>query len=201
MTAPLSSFLAVALAATVGAGAAVAQTATPAHRRPAPPAAAPAPPQPATSVASGMGAVVASPTQKLATALNQIGLTSCSAAVMQAGTFLFEDGQANFIVQPLGPDANRWPTVIVIEGAHAAQGTTRLTTLTVSPGPACSGFYQQTIYWPQPCAELKRTVFADFKTTGLLLKHVEVSELNAAVQLYLTPAGAGCLSEKKELFR
>ena len=148
-----------------------------------------------------MGGLVASPTQKLAAALNQIGLTSCSAAVMQAGAFLFEDGQANFIVQPLGPDANRWPTVIVIEGAHAAQGATRLTTLTIAPGPSCSGFYQQTIYWPRPCAELKKTVFADFKTTGILLKQVEVSELNAAVQLYLTPAGAGCLSEKKELFR
>ena len=186
------------MAAAMTAGVADAQT-TPRKHPVAPPAAA-ASAQP-TSVAAGMGGVAPSPTQKLATALSQIGLTSCSAAVMQAGAFLFEDGQANFIVQPLGPDANRWPTVIVIEGAHAALGTTRLTTLTIAPGPACSGFYQQTIYWPQPCAELKKTVFSGFKTTGLLLKHVEVSELSPAVQLYLTPAGAGCLSEKKELFR
>lgn len=173
-----------------------AQAAHPAPKPAAPAAASPAP----TGVATSMGVVTQPPTQRLSQALAQIGLTSCSAVIMQAATFLFEDGQANFTVQPLGPDANRWPTVIVIEGQHRFMGTTRLTTLTVSPGSTCSGFYQQIIWWPQPCDQLKKTVFADFKTSGVLLKQVQVSELGPGLQLYLQPAGTGCISTKKELF-
>lgn len=162
--------------------------------------AAPSAPTAPSAVASGMGAVTVPPEQRLAAALNQIGLGACSSAVLQAGRFLFEDGEANFTVQPIGPDANRWPTVIIIEGAHARMGRTRLSTLTIAPGQTCSGFYEQVIYWDQPCADLKRTVFATFKDIGVLLKNVQVSELNPGLQLYLTPAGKGCTSVKKELF-
>ena len=152
------------------------------------------------AVAAAMGPVVEPPAQRLSEALSQIGLTACAAPVMQAGSFLFENGEANFTVQPLGPDANRWPTVVMIEGAHAAMGKTRLSTLTIAPGAGCSGFYQQVIYWTQACPELKRTVFAPFNTTRVLLRNVQISELNAGVQLYLMPAGTGCVSVKKELF-
>lgn len=103
-------------------------------------------------------------------------------------------------LQPLGPDANRWPTVIVIEGAHQTMGRTRLSTLMVSPGPTSSGLYEQLIYWDMPCAKLKSTVFAGFGAPHVLLRNVQVGELNPGLQLYLTPAGAGCISVKKELF-
>jgi hypothetical protein len=147
-----------------------------------------------------MGQAAPSPIERLNAALSQIGITACAGAVQRAAGFLFEDGEANFSIQPLGPDANRWPTVIVIESAHATMGRTRLTTLTVSPGPGCSGFYEQVIYWPQPCDELKKSVFAAFQPPHPLLRDVEVSELSPAVQLYLIPAGAGCTSVKKEMF-
>jgi hypothetical protein len=147
-----------------------------------------------------MGGQVQTPSQRLASALAQIGLTACAAAAQHAADFLFEDGDANFTVQPLGPDANRWPTVIVIEGAHQAMGRTRLSTLTVSPGPTCSGFYEQVIWWDMPCDRLKTSVFAAFGAPRALLRNVLVSELNPGLQLYLTPAGPGCTSVKKELF-
>lgn len=147
-----------------------------------------------------MGQAALSPAARLSVALGQIGLGACAGAVERAANFLFEDGDASFTVQPLGPDANRWPTVIVIEGAHAALGRTRLSTLTVSPGPTCSGFYEQVIYWPMSCERLKATVFASFGAPHPLLRNVLVSELNAGLQLYLLPAGAGCTSVKKEMF-
>jgi hypothetical protein len=181
-----AAFAALFLAAAIGV------PAWAAHR----PAAAAAP----NAVAAAMGPVVQPPAQRLAQALTQIGLTACAAPVMQAGSFLFENGEANFTIQPLGPDANRWPTVVMIEGAHATMGKTRLSTLTIAPGAGCSGFYQQVIYWPQACPELKRTVFAPFTSTRVLLRNVQISELNAGVQLYLMPAGTGCVSVKKELF-
>ena len=166
-------------------------------QRPLAPAHAPAA---AGGVAGSMGGAAQTPSQRLAAALAQIGLTTCAAAAQRAADFLFEDGEANFTVQPLGADANRWPTVIVIEGAHPAMGRTRLSTLTVSPGPTCSGLYEQVIYWDMPCAKLKASVFSGFSAPRTLLRNVEVSELNPGLQLYLTPAGAGCISVKKELF-
>ena len=154
----------------------------------------------ASSVAGGMGQAAQSPADRLNAALQQVGMQGCAGAINRAARFLFEDGDANFTLQPLGPDTNRWPTVVVIESAHPAQGKVRFTTLTVSPGQSCSGFYEQVIYWPTPCAELKKTVFAEFANTRVILHDVVVSELGPALQVYLMPAGAGCNSVKKELF-
>ena len=91
--------------------------------------------QGAGNVAAGMGGAVASPADRLDAAMTQIGLTQCAAVVDKAARFLFEDGEVNFTVQPLGPDANRWPTVIMIEGSHPGrQARCDSPPLTVSPG-------------------------------------------------------------------
>ena len=159
---------------------------------------------PAAGVAGGFRSNVAPPMQRLTAALAQIKLTVCATVFQQAGAFVFESGEANFTVQPLGPDANRWPTVVTIESVHAATPQTkgpqtRLTTLIVAPAGTCSGTYQQVIYWPESCTLLKARVFSDFKAEKPLLAKVLVSEANPGLQLYLTPAGPGCVSVKKEL--
>jgi hypothetical protein len=171
-----------------------------ASAKPAAAAEAPQPPSPRgvdAAVARGMSDE--SPSQQVARALQAIHLTTCAAAVQQATDFLFEGQDANFIAQPLGPDSDRWPTVFVIESADPAGGHTRFATLMIAPN--CSGMYEQTIYWPQPCSVVKATVFAKFTGEHLLLSEVKVSDSGPALQVYLTPAGAGCLSIKKELFR
>lgn len=150
-----------------------------------------------SAVARGMSD--SNPSQQVARALQAMHLTACAGAVQQATDFLFEGQEANFIAQPLGPDADRWPTVFVIESADPAGGHDRFATLMVSPN--CSGMYEQTIYWPQPCSVVKSTVFAKFTGEHPLLKEVQVSDSGPALQVYLTPAGAGCVSIKKELFR
>lgn len=157
-----------------------------------------------TGVAAGMGAKPASPADDLADAFVKIGLTRCASKAQRAANFVFEDGAAAFTVQPLGPDANAWPTVITIESAHAPAGSPpRFSTVTIAPGPGCAGFYEQIIAWPNPCEELARTVFAGFSATRRLYRQVQVSELNAGLQLYLLPqaGGRGCTSIKRELFR
>ena len=150
-----------------------------------------------STLARGMSDV--SPGQQLARALQAMHMTACVGAVEQAANFLFEGQDANFIAQPLGPDADRWPTVFVIESADPAGGRNRFSTLMISSN--CSGMYEQTIYWPQPCAVVKSTVFPKFTGEHPLLSEVQVSDSGPALQLYLTAAGAGCISTKKELFR
>ena len=123
----------------------------------------------------------------------------------QVGGFLFDGAHAQFVVQPLGPDANRWPTVVTAESSHAGVGPkaaeqTRLTTLIVAPAGSCSGLYNQVIYWPEPCPGLKARLFASYTNERPLLARVRQSEANPGLQLYLMPAGTtGCVSIKKEL--
>lgn len=156
----------------------------------------------APGVAGGFRTNATTPIARLNSALAQLRLTACASVIQQAGAFIFETGEANFTVQPLGPDTNRWPTVVTIESSHAtAKGPqTRLTSLIVAPAGTCSGFYQQVIYWPETCAALKARVFAGFGPEKPLLGRVMASEANPGLQLYLTPAGpTGCVSVKKEL--
>lgn len=151
-------------------------------------------------VAGNIGSMPGSTEQRLADALNSIGMTRCTTRAVQVGRFLIEGSDANFIVQPLGPNGDMWPTVITMESSHASNGTTRLSMISISPN--CAGFYQQTIYWNQPCAVLRSGTFAAFTGARRLLANVTFGELDAATQLYLMPAGPqGCVSVKKELFR
>ena len=157
------------------------------------------------SVAGGFRSAQApTPVQRLNAAVQQLGIRACAPVFAQAGGFLFEDGRAEFVVQPLGPDVNRWPSVVTAESSHPggtprAPRQTRLTTLIVAPAGSCSGLYQQVIYWPEPCTTLKTRVFAGFGAERPLLANVRQSEANPGLQLYLMPAGAGCVSVKKEL--
>ena len=146
----------------------------------------------------------ASGIQRLMTAVGQLRLTSCAPVFQQAGGFLFENADVQFVVQPLGPDTNRWPTVVTAEGSYpmktATPNQTRLTTLVVAPAGTCSGLYQQVIYWPEPCPALKARVFGAFTNDRPLLARVRQSEASPGLQLYLMPAGpSGCVSVKKEL--
>jgi hypothetical protein len=163
-----------------------------------------------TQVALGQGGVAGGfrqapgPAQRLAMAVRQVGVRTCAPVLDQAAGFLFEGGRAEFVVQPLGPDANRWPTVVTAESSHSggtakAPAQTRLTTLVVAPAGSCSGLYQQVIYWPESCTALKARVFGAFTAEHPLLERVRQSEANPGLQLYLLPAGTGCVSVKKEL--
>jgi hypothetical protein len=157
-----------------------------------------APPPADAAVSSGMNDA-ANPSHELLLDLQQMHLTNCAASVQQAMSFLFEGRQAHFIAQPLGPDSDRWPAVFVVESAPPGGGHSHLATLMIAPN--CSGMYEQVIYWSQPCDVVKSTIFAKFTGEHVLTRDVKVSDSGPAIELYLTPAGSGCVSVKKELFR
>lgn len=157
----------------------------------------------AVAQSGGVGAAFRAPPDALArlnAAIKSINLNTCAPIVSQAASFLFDRGDVQFVIQPLGPDANRWPTVVTSEGTNGPKPQTRLSTLIVAPAGTCSGLYQQVIYWPETCASVKTRIFADFKGEKPFLRNVRVSEANPGLQLYLMPAGTtGCVSVKKEL--
>ncbi len=190
-----SSRAARALAASVALAAAVFGPLAPAHAQAVRRAEAP---RADAAVSSGMNDT-ANPSHELLLDLQQMHLTNCAASVQQAMTFLFEGTAARFTAQPLGPDSDRWPAVFVVETDPPAGGHSHLSTLMIAPN--CSGMYEQVIYWSQPCDVVKSTVFAKFTGDHALARDVRVSDSGPAIELYLTPAGAGCVSVKKELFR
>lgn len=151
-----------------------------------------------------MGPPRAAPIQRLMASLQEIGLTACAMQFQQAGGFLFGDDPGEFVVQPLGPDANRWPTVVTMQTTRPGAGGSRLTTLVVSPGATCSGFYEQKVAWEEPCAAVAKLYFPTLPRprpfAGVGAAAVLVSDASPSLQLYLMPAGKGCVSLKKELF-
>lgn len=156
----------------------------------------------AQGVASGLGVkrqAAQSPVERVRSALSQAGISVCAPVLLTAAQFIFDAGDGDFSIQPLGPDVNRWPVVLTIESQHTAVGHNRLTVITIAPAGTCSGSYEQVITWPQSCQVLKSTVFADFKGERLFYRSVRTSELTAGIQLFLMPSGTGCVSIKKEL--
>jgi hypothetical protein len=154
---------------------------------------------PADAAVSGGMNDASNPEHELLLDLQQMHLTNCARSVQQAMTFLFEGSQAHFVAQPLGPDSDRWPAVFTVESVPPGGGHSHLSTLMIAPN--CSGMYEQVIYWSQPCDVVKSTVFAKFTGEHVLTRDVKVSDSGPAIELYLNPAGTGCVSVKKELFR
>jgi hypothetical protein len=157
-----------------------------------------APPPTVDSVVAG-GLNEDNPTHELLLDLRQMHLTNCAIQVQQAMNFLFDGEHARFIAEPLGQDSDHAPSVFVVESAPPVGGHTHLSTLMIAAD--CSGMYEQVIYWSQPCDIVKSTIFAKFTGEHLLLRDVRVSASGPALEVYLTPAGTGCVSVKKELFR
>jgi hypothetical protein len=144
------------------------------------------------------GLAADTPSLQVAEAMQRMHLTACAPGVQRAMDFLFEGQPASFIAQPLGSDSDRWPAVFVIESAGPAGTPTRFSTLMVTPN--CAGMYQQEIYWSKPCDVIKATIFPNFHGEHVLRREIRVSDAGPSLQVYLAPAGAGCVSIKKELF-
>lgn len=149
-----------------------------------------------SNVARGLDDVT--PSQKVVQALQAMHMVDCAPTVQRITDFLFEGQDANFVAQPLGPDNIRWPTVFSMESADPAGGHTRFALLMIAGN--CSGMYEQTIYWPNPCAVVKASVFSRYTDEHPLLRDFRASADGPAREVFLTPAGPGCISIKKELF-
>ncbi len=149
-----------------------------------------------SDVARGLDDVT--PSQKVIQALQAMHMVDCAATVQRITDFLFEGQDANFVAQPLGPDNVRWPTVFAIESADPAGGHTRFALLMIAGN--CSGMYEQTLYWPNPCPVVKASVFARYTDEHPLLRDFKASADGPAREVFLTPAGPGCISIQKELF-
>lgn len=161
-------------------GAAVAQTALPAPAQPA-----------ATTPAStpyGIGA-------------QRNGVAKCVGRINQVSGFLIGANANSGMMLTAGTkDANQRiaASVMEIEGG----GVTSFVSSSFAPGAGnneCSGTYDAITYWNAPCSQVASSNFNAFKVTRPLLKSVNTLDGGPFAKVFLMPAGAGCVSIKKEM--
>jgi hypothetical protein len=79
------------------------------------------------------------------------------------------------------------------------QDNTAYASASFAPGQGnyCEGLYETVVYWPQTCSEVAEKKFGKFKRAGAISK--TLCPGRRCNKVFLMPAGAGCVSIKKEL--
>ena len=163
------------------AGAALAQNAAPAS--------APAPQPAVASTAYAIGA-------------QRNGVSKCIGRINQVTNFLTGNAghSGKVLASPTG-DTNQRLASTVIE--TEVNGLTSFVSASYSPGAGptdCSATYDQIRYWPASCAQVAASSdFATLKAAPALYKNVVMLEGTPVFKVFLMPAGAGCVSIKKDL--
>jgi hypothetical protein len=129
----------------------------------------------------------------------QRGVLSCASRIEQVTNHLgFSSNAGAMLITPAQPvDKLLVPIIMEVPvGAGSAY-----VSATVAPNQAngCGATYDAVMYWPQSCAVVAQSQYAAFKPAGAVKSSIQVLDGGAATKVYLMPAGAGCVSIKKEL--
>lgn len=147
--------------------------------------------EPSPLVQSGANTITQTVVQK--------GVLNCASRIEQVTNFLGYGPQAGVVViiPPVQSDQRIIPlTMEVNSGSGSAY-----VSATFAPNQAngCGAAYDAVIYWPQKCDAVAARQFSGFKKIGALKKEIIVLDGGVATKVFLMPAGAGCVSIKKEV--
>jgi hypothetical protein len=62
----------------------------------------------------------------------------------------------------------------------------------------CDASFETVAYWPESCATIAKVQFKEAKNTGKMRQHISVLTSGSNLQIFLMPAGNGCVSIKKQ---
>jgi hypothetical protein len=131
------------------------------------------------------------------------GALSCARRINQVTNFLIagtQDARA-FIFPPTNNSDNQLFTLsmeIPLKDSASAYASASFSSNELS---GCTGMYETVVYWPQKCAEVGEKNFGSFKKGEPLSKNITVRNSGESTKIFLMPAGAGCVSIKKEIVR
>lgn len=130
------------------------------------------------------------------------GVSKCIARINQVTTFLTANtANSGVVFNSPGNDANQKLVSTVIE-AQGQTGVPSFVSASYAPGVGnaeCSATYDAVTYWPTTCNLVATTNFAIFKASQPLNKNIFTLDGGPLVKIFLMPAGAGCVSIKKEV--
>ena len=135
----------------------------------------------------------------LAEAASKAGVRNCVDSINKVGNFLTADAQAGAHVFLSGKDANQHVFSGSMEVVNQNVSSYASASFAASGPSGCDAMYEAVSYWNAGCDEVAAKVFSGFKPTGPLKKSIQALAAGENVRVYLMPAGAGCVSVKKEM--
>jgi len=148
------------------------------------------------------GKPAASNVNNITQAAVNAGILSCSSRINQVSNFLTANTQGSgalMFLPPNNPDAQ----LVSVSLEIPLKDSFAYASASFAPNQVngCAGIYETVVYWPQKCTEISEKNFASFKKSGLLSKNITILNGGDSTKVFLMPAGAGCVSIKKEVIR
>jgi hypothetical protein len=129
----------------------------------------------------------------------QSGVKACAGRLEQVSAFLGFSPRAGAVLMtpPAEPDRSLVPLVMELPTEFGSA----YASASFAPNQAngCGATYDAVMYWPQKCAVVAAKQFNGLKPLGQLKKDVSVLDGGVSTKVFLMPAGAGCVSIKKEV--
>lgn len=152
------------------------------------------------------GASGASPGVPSATAVNpvtqaaaQAGVRACLPRIDQFMQFLSSGGQTGvFLFTPPAQADQRLFSAsmeVLIPGGQAYASSSFAPVGT----EGCGALYETVSWWPNNCTEVARQAFPQLTSGNKLARNIQVLNGSETLRVFLMPAGAGCVSIKKEV--
>ena len=146
-------------------------------------------------------AAVPAATTPYAIGAQRIGVSKCIGRINQITSFVIgANPNSGTVLNSPNSEVNQRIVSAVLEVED--KGATSFVSSSFAPGigPAdCSGTYDQVTYWNATCAQVAISSFSTFKPARALFKNVQSLENGPQAKVFLMPAGAGCVSIKKEM--
>ena len=166
---------------------------------------APAAAQPPSALPSTAG-----PGKALGELFGRAGAVTCAPRIEQVGDFLLQGGEAGvFLFLPeTAIDQRQIGLSLEIaspvggpvgNGGSVSPSAYASADFSPSADGTCGASYQAIAYWPGSCAEVAKTRFSANKSLGVVKRSILMLELSKLGRIFLMPAGAGCVSIKREL--
>lgn len=128
----------------------------------------------------------------------QNGVRQCVGRIDQVSNFLTNGAVSSGAAVFLPPrEVDRGLASVSME----VLGTNGLSYVNTAYGPSatgCDGVYEAVTYWAGSCEQVAAT-FPNFTLAKPLRQHIFTLDGGPTAKIYLMPAGAGCISIKKEV--
>ena len=145
----------------------------------------------AQSVAPALGAVaLAAAQRKIKTCVPRIDQTAKAlAAGANSGAFLFNSLS----------DADKTILSLSLEVGDGASSSYASATFAPLGAQGCAVAADVVAWWPANCAEVMTKAFPQVTAAGPLMRDIRVTEAGPTMRVFFMPAGAGCVTIKKEV--
>ena len=133
-------------------------------------------------------------------AIIKSGARDCRDRANQVVNYLTANSQSGaFLFLPLQADGAKRLTSASLEVRAPQQVAYASASFAPVGSGRCDAVYDAVAYWNASCQEVAAKNFAQFKPAGAIKQNIAILEGGPLARVFLMPAGAGCVSIKKEV--